>query len=288
MSADFDEAYYLDVNPDIASAIAAGSFRSGWEHFIRFGRAEGRKAVPPPGHTARARVRDYRSRAADHLRGQGIEIGALHDRCPVGEGARVTYCDRITVEQARRIFPGLASLELTPVEHVMDLDTDRLKAFATESQDFVVLNNVIQLVANPIACIEEVFRVTRPGGHVVISILDKNRTHELARPLTDWEHLLDEYLRKVDAVTDAHYVDLFLLFFSGELKHGVTAIEPRMREFRKRMEHVHVWDTRTFREFLRRALRVCDVEASVQFEVGADETGCECFSILRKDRQLFG
>jgi hypothetical protein len=38
----FSEASYLDHNPDVAQAVAGGHFTSGAEHYIRFGRAEGR------------------------------------------------------------------------------------------------------------------------------------------------------------------------------------------------------------------------------------------------------
>lgn len=38
----FDEAAYLRRHPDVVAAIAAGKYRSGREHFERFGRAEGR------------------------------------------------------------------------------------------------------------------------------------------------------------------------------------------------------------------------------------------------------
>lgn len=40
--APFDEAWYLDVYPDVRDAIAAGAFESGHDHWLRFGKAEGR------------------------------------------------------------------------------------------------------------------------------------------------------------------------------------------------------------------------------------------------------
>lgn len=43
----FDEAWYLRHNPDIAGAVAAGLYGSGYAHWIHSGRAENR--VPPPG-----------------------------------------------------------------------------------------------------------------------------------------------------------------------------------------------------------------------------------------------
>lgn len=38
----FDEIYYLTQNQDIKEAVANGIFASGFEHFINFGKFEGR------------------------------------------------------------------------------------------------------------------------------------------------------------------------------------------------------------------------------------------------------
>jgi hypothetical protein len=38
----FDEAWYLQTYPDIASAVAAGAFGSGYQHYVHHGRLEGR------------------------------------------------------------------------------------------------------------------------------------------------------------------------------------------------------------------------------------------------------
>jgi uncharacterized Fe-S radical SAM superfamily protein PflX len=42
----FDEAAYLQANPDVARAVAAGSIASGEYHYDRFGRQEGRLLRP--------------------------------------------------------------------------------------------------------------------------------------------------------------------------------------------------------------------------------------------------
>jgi hypothetical protein len=39
---DFDEAYYLRQNPDVAAAVSDGRLASAYEHYIRYGRREGR------------------------------------------------------------------------------------------------------------------------------------------------------------------------------------------------------------------------------------------------------
>ena len=41
------ESAYLAANPDVAAAVRDGLLPSGYEHYVRFGRAEGRPGVPP-------------------------------------------------------------------------------------------------------------------------------------------------------------------------------------------------------------------------------------------------
>ncbi|MCJ7531967.1 MAG: FkbM family methyltransferase [Anaerolineales bacterium] len=44
--AQFDEAVYLRKYPDVALAVQRGVFRSGWEHFMAYGRFENRSSRP--------------------------------------------------------------------------------------------------------------------------------------------------------------------------------------------------------------------------------------------------
>ena len=44
---DFDEAGYLAANADVAARVARGEFGSGFDHFVKFGRAEGRQRPAP-------------------------------------------------------------------------------------------------------------------------------------------------------------------------------------------------------------------------------------------------
>lgn len=46
MQALFQEQYYLNHNPDVAAAVAAHTYSSGWEHFLGSGQFEGRKPNP--------------------------------------------------------------------------------------------------------------------------------------------------------------------------------------------------------------------------------------------------
>ncbi len=40
----FDNDYYYSLNPDVRKSVIAGRFTSGYEHYIKHGRYEGRQA----------------------------------------------------------------------------------------------------------------------------------------------------------------------------------------------------------------------------------------------------
>jgi hypothetical protein len=43
----FNELAYLTANPDVDAAVRSASLESGFEHWLRHGRAEGRAIAPP-------------------------------------------------------------------------------------------------------------------------------------------------------------------------------------------------------------------------------------------------
>jgi SAM-dependent methyltransferase len=286
MSIDFDEEFYQSTNPDVVLAIKRGLVRNGWEHYMRFGKDEGRLGLPPEGEASPRLLKEHRNAVLKFVSGTGIEVGALDRPCPVPEGTRVIYCDRFTPEGVQEVLAGLQKRTLSPVERVLNLDKEGLGVFEDESLDFSMLCNVLQHLANPIRCLEEAFRVVKPGGHVVLSVPDHRFSFEASRPATAFQHVMDEYLQGVTEVSDAHYVDLLVLFCPSEISLGVAGIAPRLTELRRRMEHAHVWDTTTFAEFLKRSMRVTDVEAETVFEATGDDTRSECFVILRKTKQM--
>jgi SAM-dependent methyltransferase len=226
--------------------------------------------------------KDHRAATLSLLRGSGLEIGALESPCPVPRGCRVTYCDVHPIAVTRALFPELASLRLQAPDVLVDLNREGLTAFGDATQDFVILNHVIEHVASPLAVVGELFRVLRPAGHLVIAVPDARYTFDRGRDKTTFEHLLAEKEAGVTEVSLEHFDDLIRLHSPEIAAAGEGAVAARAEELRRRAEHAHVWDGPTFRDFLERALVHFGVAARFAAEFSAETTGHEYFAVLQK------
>src|SRR5262245_5459048 len=125
------------------------------------------------------------------IRGRGIEIGALHMPLKVARSARVTYVDRLPVEDLRKQYPELDDSEFVPVDIVTD--AEGLESISDTTQDFVIANHFIEHCQNPIRALLNMFRVLKPGGVLYMSLPDKRCSFDADRPVTTLEHLLRDY-----------------------------------------------------------------------------------------------
>ena len=218
----------------------------------------------------------------EHISGEGIEIGAFEHPAPLPEGCVTKYVDRYQPSEMAALFPEIDTSRLVPVDITLDLDTEGLKKIPSASQDYVIFNHVVEHVANPIAVLEEIFRVLRPGGRLAIGAPDRDCTFDKDRPVTSWDHLKREYRDGVTDVTDLHYIDFLAHVHPDLLKGGVDEIARHVEVQRSRREHPHVWTSAAFRAFLKDALRLVKIDAEWLFEATAAENGFEYFAIIQK------
>lgn len=141
--------------------------------------------------------------AARYLRGDGLEIGALHNPLPVPDGARVRYVDRMPTAELRRHYPELDSKPLVAVD-VID-DGERLKSVPDGSVDFVIANHFLEHCQEPIGALGTMFRVVRPGGIVYLAVPDKRFTFDVDREVTSAKHVLDDHRHGPDASRRQHF-----------------------------------------------------------------------------------
>ena len=217
------------------------------------------------------------------LKGKGLEIGALHEKAPVPSRCQVDYCDAITRDQAMKLFPEIKKVhKFADVKFICNLDTQGLSIFNDDTYDFVILSHVIEHVANPINVINELFRIVKPGGLIVLSVPDKNFTFDRNREVTSFQHLLAEYRKGVTEVTDDHYLDFIKGVHPEWLEEGEDNLRKAIQSVRERREHAHVWTSDSFKEFLQLTFKELGTNNRLVMENDGHTNKYEYYSIWQK------
>ncbi len=179
------------------------------------------------------------------LGGTGLEIGALHNPMPVAPGTQVRYVDRMPVEDLRRHYPELASLNLTPLDMIDNGET--LITIADASQDFVIANHFLEHCEDPIGTVKTFHRVLRPNGVLYLAVPEKTSTFDRDRPVTSIEHLVTDHQQGPAASREGHFREWALLVDKrvDDLEAHVEALMRKNYSI-----HFHVWNQERWLEFV--------------------------------------
>jgi predicted SAM-dependent methyltransferase len=186
------------------------------------------------------------------LHGDGIEIGALHRPCHVPH-LNVKYLDRCTVEELLIQYPELKELPLVNPD-IID-DAEDLSTIADSSLDFVLANHVIEHMANPLKALSNWSRVLKKGGHLFLAVPEHSLNFDRERPLTSWQHVLEDYLSPSPERDFEHFRE-FALHVSCRFFN--VKPESEYEEFARELWskqysiHYHVWNFSSFGEVLNR------------------------------------
>jgi SAM-dependent methyltransferase len=196
------------------------------------------------------RGRTRRRLAKRHLRGSGIEIGALHN--PLRITADVKYVDRLSRADLRAHYPELAALPLVEPD-IID-DGESLQSIGDASQDFIIANHFIEHCEDPIGTLQTFVRRLRPGGVIYMAVPDKRYTFDRERPSTTVEHLEGDHGDGGAASRADHYLE----FARIDSIHGRREDDAARGHATQMMHdqfsiHFHVWTTDEFELFLREA-----------------------------------
>lgn len=127
------------------------------------------------------------------LKGDGIEIGALHQPLDVSDLpiSRIRYVDRLPAEQLRLQYPELKDEAFVAID-IID-DGQVLGTISNESLDFIIANHLIEHCDNPLGTFEHWLSKLRPGGIIFMAVPDQRKGWDERRPVTSIQHIIDDY-----------------------------------------------------------------------------------------------
>lgn len=128
-----------------------------------------------------------------HIRGDGIEVGALHSPFDLSglPVTRIRYVDRFDVDELRRHYPELEGEKLVPID-IID-DGQVLSTVPDGSLDFVIANHMIEHCDNPLGTLRSWVSKLKPGGVCFVALPDQRKGWDERREVTPLSHMVEDY-----------------------------------------------------------------------------------------------
>jgi len=129
-----------------------------------------------------------------------------------------------------------------------------LHGIESETYDFLLSSNCLEHVANPLKAIREWRRVIKDGGLLVLVLPNKQSNFDHRRPITTFEHLLDDYEREMTEHDLTHIEEILALHDLAMDPAAGTLEQFRLRSldnFNNRTLHHHVFDVPLIEAVLR-------------------------------------
>jgi len=156
---------------------------------------------------ARSNRRRLRYAFTDYLRGDGIELGPLHEPYPLLRYGRVRYVDKWDYDELCRTNPDVPPESI--VQPSILADAHDLAPIPTSSISFIIASHVFEHLHNPIRALLDWRRTLVDDGVVLLVVPDASYTFDRGRPLTTIDHLLWDYENEgslLKTLSDVHHI----------------------------------------------------------------------------------
>ena len=201
----FDELAYLDANPDVAAAVFKGNVRSGYDHWLAYGKKEKRALN-------KSETRIGKVFSAIDKTGFGLEIGPSHNPlAPKKDGYNVHILDHADAETLKNKYKG----------HGVNLENIEEVDFVWQGQpltelignsscyDWIIASHVIEHVPDLVSFLKETQSLLKPGGVLSLVIPDKRYCFDHFSPISSTGEILDANQLKRDRPSVGKIFDHF-------------------------------------------------------------------------------
>jgi SAM-dependent methyltransferase len=227
----------------------------------------------------------YRRQLAGLCEGRGIELSP-RDAPTQGlpSDTTVLYVDKESTRQLKdRLKPAPVAKSLVPVDLIGE---PGCLPFTTNGLDFLIANDLIGRIPNPLGALQEWHRCLKEGGRLFLTVPDERFCFDGDRAPTGWGHLLGDLHTSDNGMSDASREHLreWIRDVEGMSEDGVDG---RLDDLLSTTLDYH-WHTWTYESMLG-ILDRCGRELGLRFEREAElnsyETWGEMVLVLRKERE---
>jgi SAM-dependent methyltransferase len=196
--------------------------------------------------------------AYKYLRGEGIEIGALHRPLTTNSknNLKVAYVDRLDTDSIRNTYSELKDLPLAAVD-IVD-NGEILEKIEDGSLDFIIANHFIEHTENPIGTIRNHLRKLKVNGSLFYAIPNKIKTFDRDRAVTSFDHLVKDDFEGPIVSRFAHHKEwvekVLKLNESEEISRIIFSNISSQYSI-----HYHVWDEIALQDFAGRIENLMEI-----------------------------
>ncbi len=216
----FIEEDYLRANPDVSNAVRKGEFFSGFDHFQKFGRVEGRKGAPGLQEDLCRKVNQKRltlSRNGKILSSvrkniPGLEIGPSHRPvAPKRGGFNVKILDHLTAGGLREKYRD-HGVDIDAIEEVDYVWSGEPISELVGNQRFgwIIASHVIEHTPDLLGFLNECEKILADNGVLSLVVPDKRYCFDHFRELSSLARIIDAHIVNTSVHTPGTAADYFL------------------------------------------------------------------------------
>lgn len=152
------------------------------------------------------KIDNWRNFVKDNLKGNILEIGALHNPLAVDNHCTsVTYVDIYPTSRLKEIHKDNKNFSIDDIVEVDVIARGDKLEFPEDTFDAVVSCHAFEHLCNPLRALFQWIKITKNGGHIYMIVPDMRFTFDKNRELTSVAHLVNDYIHDIDEVELSHY-----------------------------------------------------------------------------------